>query len=1083
MLAVARYLHVLHKTCEQPAQRADHHFRRSERRHGLPLPNDNVRLLRGHDYVETKTDASGAYSFPNLAAASYLLLPKLKDCRFLPRDADLDNLASSATQDFGGFGPDCGGEPMVNMGATSGPLTIIGHIKDASGQPILGARVDLTQHERAIRFTDMTGSYTFHVKPGSYSLRASGTCSFTPAKADLDNVKANVVQDFTAGPGCVTVTATQSNLNPTGSVITVSMGGVALGTTYVRIEQRSSASDALARLNEIAAEQPAPTRSLTIAGYPAIERQVLVTLPGPDPDIAGNVGPAGPFLALTTAIAVGNTVVRFESQLSATADAATIVLFFQAGRNFTPDALPGLHGPARTPVPMTHNTPSSSPTAPGISASGVFAPGAFGELEVTASDTANAVVYGTQNGPFLSIDGGQTVKAATYNTAAAPPSAAFSSLGDPTVAAGAPDTTFHQTIYFAQLEQAAPKPATPPNNFPVVAVSLYQSTDNGATFNSASFPVNCSNATAGCVVPDQEHLVGDRINRAVNAGGSADQLYLAWRNFTSQANNAHTIGVACSLDGGQNWTTDLTTLNTTGGDFPRLSVGPDGSLLVAYGVYSGATYSLNVQKWSSCANGFNPGKQAQVVKTVTEVTDMPGLDRPPGGNYSPAFDDSDGSAQRIFAVYSNEATAGNDDVHAAESTDGGVTWPRDSIVSTVSTGRRYFPWICSTVGKKFVTWYDRRNSTAASPDLTAYYRSTVFDNGTPTTVGIGTETNVSGVDDAQCLPGFFSGVRGIIEEAGCKNLPAGFIQGGTCQTATCAAGKTPPCGTLAACDLRAANPCATPGEACTPAGGGVPKYGDYNGSACALGTLFTAWASATPPKGVGCLVDGMPSASAAKCCSGNISSGACAPTAAACTPNGSACGGAAPACCSAGLNGQCQAGTCLPAIAMYTGSSNVSPTSLPVTITYHQTGACNGYVIGSGWSAGSNAAMVFFGIEEIDNSGGSTSFAFDPTKLYVQQASQDFVDPFLSVYADIFGPFAAVATTLTPGQDLKFSVVAQNALVVTTINPDGSTEANQTAYFLRYNRGATDPLITLVKSDATRTSWPNTQDCTTIVLK
>jgi len=125
---------------------------------------------------------------------------------------------------------------------------------------------------------------------------------------------------------------------------------------------------------------------------------------------------------------------------------------------------------------------------------------------------------------------------------------------------------------------------------------------------------------------------------------------------------------------------------------------------------------------------------------------------------------------------------------------------------------------------------------------------------------------------------------------------------------------------------------------------------------------------------------------------------------------------------------------------------------------------------------------VFFGIEELDNSGGTVSFAFDPTRLYVQQASQDFVDPLLSIYADIFGPFAAVPTTLTPGQDIKYAVTAQNALVVSTTNPDGSTEANQTAYFLRYNRQPTDPLINLVKSDASRTSWPNTQDCLTILL-
>jgi len=77
----------------------------------------------------------------------------------------------------------------------------------------------------------------------------------------------------------------------------------------------------------------------------------------------------------------------------------------------------------------------------------------------------------------------------------------------------------------------------------------------------------------------------------------------------------------------------------------------------------------------------------------------------------------------------------------------------------------------------------------------------------------------------------------------------------------------------------------------------------------------------------------------------------------------------------------------------------------------------------------------------------------------------------------------AVVTTLTPGQDIKYAPVAQNALVVSTVLADGSTEANQTAYFLRYNRQPTDPLITLVKSVALRTSWPNTQDCTTITLK
>ena len=1072
---------------------------------GLPLPNTKIRLFRGLEYLETTTGANGKYAFPNLAPDSYRMRPRLDDCEFLPDDVDLDNITLNTIQNFGGFGKGCGGSPTVNMGATSGPLTISGHIRDASGQAIVGARVDLRSDTsgywapsieidddtRGIRFTDLTGGYSFRATKGDYSIRASGACTFTPARVYKDDAKVDLVQDFTGGPGCVT--ASQSNVTATGSVLTVKEAGVVLGITYVHLEQHSSASDALARLSEIAAEQPAPSTSLTIAGNPAIERRALITLPGTDSDFERGTNPElGPFLALTTAIAVGSTVVRFETQLSGKADPATIDRFLQVARNFTPAAIPDLHGPAPTAVPMTKNTPPAPPPMTGMTVPGLLAPGTFGEIEIAASDTANAIVYGTQSGPFVSTNGGQNVKASTYNTAPAPPNAAFVSLGDPSLAVGSPNAAFKQNIYFAQLQTAVPIPAG--GTRPITALALYQSTDDGQTFNLNSFPVNCNNAAATCVVPDQERVIADRVNRAVTPAGNFDQIYLTWRNFTSQTTNAHTIGVACSRDGGVNWQTDLTTLISSGIDYPRLSVGPDGSLLVAYSIiYTNGTYALWVQKFTSCAAGFQPSvggvviKPATVVKSVTEVTDMPGIDRQVNGNYSPAFDDSDGSAQTIFMVYSNEASPGNDDIHVAESRDGGTTWTRDSIVSTNGNGRKYFPWICSTVGKKFVTWYDRRSSSAATPDLTAYFRSSVFDNGSASTVGVGPELNVSGVNDPQCASGFYSGVRGAIEQTGCNNLPPGFIQGGTCQ-ATCAPGAVPPCGSGNACDFRAATPCPplpppAPPETCVPAGG-VPKYGDYNGAACAQGQLFMAWASATPPTGA-CLPNGLPSPGATQCCSGVRSGGTCAPSAAACTANGGACGAGLNPCCSAGPTGQCQAGTCMPVIAMYTGSSCIGPgcAGLPVIITYHQTGACNGYVNSSGGHfAGPNQAFVIFGIERINNSGGTASFAFDPTKLYVQQATQNFIRPTLSLYADLFGPFASVPITLTAGQNLAFGVVGQGALVVSTTNSDGSTEANQTPYFLNYNRAPTDPQITLVKSDAARTSWPNTQDCTTIIL-
>ncbi len=157
--------------------------------------------------------------------------------------------------------------------------------------------------------------------------------------------------------------------------------------------------------------------------------------------------------------------------------------------------------------------------------------------------------------------------------------------------------------------------------------------------------------------------------------------------------------------------------------------------------------------------------------------------------------------------------------------------------------------------------------------------------------------------------------------------------------------------------------------------------------------------------------------------------------------------------------------------------------SAPATITYHQTGACNGFSTSSGiTSAGPKAAYVVFGIEKLDNSGGTAAFAFDPTKLYIQQSGRDFVDPGLGIYSNILGPFAAVPMTVAKGQTIPFSVIAQAALIVQTTNANGSVEANQTAYFLRYNAAASDPTVLLVKSDASRTSWNNSEDCAAISL-
>jgi hypothetical protein len=174
--------------------------------------------------------------------------------------------------------------------------------------------------------------------------------------------------------------------------------------------------------------------------------------------------------------------------------------------------------------------------------------------------------------------------------------------------------------------------------------------------------------------------------------------------------------------------------------------------------------------------------------------------------------------------------------------------------------------------------------------------------------------------------------------------------------------------------------------------------------------------------------------------------------------------------------------TVIPALLLFTAC-----TTPPVAITYHQTGACNGGQGQSGmpstfYSAGSNQAYVVFGIERIDNSQGTSTFNFDPTKLFVNSTVRDFVDPNLSIYKYVLGPFASVNTSVTAGNNMGFSVSGQNALVVQTVAADGASEANKTNYVLSYNTGAGDPGVLLVKSDSSQTSWPNTLDCATISL-
>jgi hypothetical protein len=233
-------------------------------------------------------------------------------------------------------------EAGTGWGARSGSLTISGHLEDGAGNAVVGARVVLDGDTDALRLSNFTGGFSFHVDPGSYRMTASGACSFAPAAVDFVNVAASVTHNFAAtSVGCIT--SKPSNVVSNGRVLTLEP---LRATTSVDVGIFSGADAAVARLDDILTEIPSPsarTRRLLIAGDTAIERLVPIDFAAPlIPAGSGVSSSGGTKLVLTTAIAAGDQVVRFETQLLSDAAPDTVDHFVLAGRSFTREQIPDL---------------------------------------------------------------------------------------------------------------------------------------------------------------------------------------------------------------------------------------------------------------------------------------------------------------------------------------------------------------------------------------------------------------------------------------------------------------------------------------------------------------------------------------------------------------------------------------------------------------------------------------------------------------------------------------------------------------------------------------------------------------------
>ncbi|HKQ73231.1 MAG TPA: choice-of-anchor D domain-containing protein [Blastocatellia bacterium] len=639
------------------------------------------------------------------------------------------------------------------------------------------------------------------------------------------------------------------------------------GAARIKIftEQRRNHQEALRRLKEIRAEYDSPVNFLEIGGWPALQRRQITDMYVPRREGSVKV------LRITTAIAADTQLVRIEGTIPVerTNELAEQVEAIGRGASFdsggSPDKIqqeieqlrraPSLQSelletvqPSEQPqnqrdiqrsreqltdrnqgARKVESVPATVPSGEIDQVGFTQRLGNGSELEIAVSPNGRNIVVATNSGYSFSNDGGLTF---TINRQVNVPMTFNRVNGDPSLAVGRSGTFYYALIGF---------PTATSNS-----TAMFVSTDNGQNFNFRANAVNCGGSGVpampgpGLCFADQEHIAADRFNAGPMGG---DQVYSAWRNFDGSDSDP---ALVCSSNSGQTWTAPI---DVAAGAFPRVGVGQDGFVYVIY--RSGGNIMLH--KYSSCANGLAAQMGFPVV--VSAVTDvacpLPGLDRCNGRNVlssqTVAVDDT--NPNHVYVAYATNTVApsattlGNTNIIVRDSADGGATWPaaRNVVLNSGAQGPRFMPWVCTVGGAAHVSWYDRRPATLTSNDLTDFFGGSAFLDGGNLVAG--PEFKISGAADPQCASGWPSAVDNMNDSESCSVQPQ---LGGRCLNAMGMGSNTP-------CDFSSGG-CPV-GETCQN-GRGAPKYGDYNGTACAAGRFYAAWASATtqpgatPPVGI-----------------------------------------------------------------------------------------------------------------------------------------------------------------------------------------------------------------------------------------
>jgi hypothetical protein len=333
----------------------------------------------------------------------------------------------------------------------------------------------------------------------------------------------------------------------------------------------------------------------------------------------------------------------------------------------------------------------------------------------------------------------------------------------------------------------------------------------------------------GCET-DQPHIAADP-----RKNGNGDQLYVVWRASMDNA-TARTAVIECSTDSGATWSLPQAVWERDKGDFPRVTVDQKGRVWVVMVESSRRSGTIHVQRFSSCADGLRPAFVSFGQSSPAFVSNfdgdfcsggsfISGLDRCNEGNIiaSPTVAVDETHSDRVFVTWAQRNTGINGEIiTVADEKAGQGGFPlRIRVDTDAQAAARFLPYSCAAGGQVFVGWYDRRRARAglSTNDTTDYFVGAV---------GIRDlnlvrvpEVRVTPYSDPQCATWPSPSRQSETAEA-CTHQPqlAGILGGERCDFSDTADCKTER---------------------------GAPKYGDYNGIACAGGKAFLTWASHVSP--------------------------------------------------------------------------------------------------------------------------------------------------------------------------------------------------------------------------------------------